>query len=206
MDTTKPRLVTFGCSFTYGTALADGPPNSNTPSKFSWPSILSEKLEIDCINKASPGASNLEILYHILNTKFEENDIVIILWSFFARGTVINKDGLEKYGLWLPNFKKWLGTNSYDHLKTISWYYMHHAELYLNSLKVKNYCYSIEKGLMEQSRPDYIKIKNLRELNGLYKNMPDLANDNAHPGPITHENFANLVYQNLLKENTNGIR
>lgn len=146
----------------------------------------------------------MEILYRTLNAELQQNDTIITLWTFFARGAVIKPEGIEKYGLWLPDFKKWLGVRTYDHLIIESWLYMHHAELYLNSLGIKNYSYVIEQGYMEQNKPKCVSLQNLRNLQGFYKEMKDLASDNAHPGPITHQGFADLVYQNLLKEQRNG--
>lgn len=184
--------------------MEDCPPKSTSPSRLAWPSLVANRLGVECVNRASPGASNLEILYHILNFDFRDTDEVVILWSFFARGAVINADGIEKYGLWLPNFKKWLGVRSYDHLITKSWLHIHHAELYLNSIGVKNTSYIIEQGYMNSKKPAYINVKNTEQTQGVFKEMKDLGTDNAHPGPETHKAFADVVYNNLTKENDHG--
>jgi hypothetical protein len=86
-----PRLIAFGCSFTYGQGLPEcaignnDSKVSNTPSELAWPAALGKLLKIETINKGIPGASNLEILYQILNFEFKNNDIVVIMWTLPVR-------------------------------------------------------------------------------------------------------------------------
>jgi len=101
------RLFAFGCSHTYGQALPDVWDYENNkeimtqgPSKYAWPQILSDKLNLDCItdrffryrkciNLGSPGASNKEVWFHIVNTEFKKSDIVVILWPGRSRWCII---------------------------------------------------------------------------------------------------------------------
>ena len=59
------RLVTFGCSLTYGHGLADCYlPNGREgpePSIQAWPKLVSNKLRIEVDNRGIPGGSNKEI-------------------------------------------------------------------------------------------------------------------------------------------------
>jgi hypothetical protein len=71
----KRRLVTFGCSFTYGQGLPDCPTGVEAPSQYSWPYLLSSQLDRQLVNRGIPGASNLQILNEILNFEFEETDL-----------------------------------------------------------------------------------------------------------------------------------
>lgn len=89
------RLVTFGCSFTYGAELPDCQnPESlkNTPSEYAWPQLAAQQLNLECVNTAEPGFGNKHILHEIINFDFLPSDIVIVLWSFFNRHCVITEN------------------------------------------------------------------------------------------------------------------
>ena len=90
------RLVLFGCSLTYGNGLPDSAtPDGSTgpsPSKMVWGELLGERLACPVVNRALPGSSNQLILDRILNFEFENEDRVIVLWSFFTRGLLYLKD------------------------------------------------------------------------------------------------------------------
>ena len=62
------RLVAFGCSQTWGSALPDvwGIKENQTihergVSKYAWPKLLANKLDVECVNLGIAGASNKEI-------------------------------------------------------------------------------------------------------------------------------------------------
>ena len=85
-----PRLVAFGCSYTYGEALPDcyDPATGRAgphPSMFAWPKLLADKLNVECVNCGEPAFSNAAILSHILDFKFCHDDICAILWTFKSR-------------------------------------------------------------------------------------------------------------------------
>ena len=56
------RLITFGCSNTYGHGLPDChvPPNEAgpNPSKVAWPQLLADRRGLECVNLGQPGGSN----------------------------------------------------------------------------------------------------------------------------------------------------
>ena len=87
------RLITFGCSNTRGDGLPDMPEditmsenNDAKSSSFVWPALLGNLLKCDeVINYAIGGNSNKNIAQDVLNTKFEKNDIVVIMWTYFTR-------------------------------------------------------------------------------------------------------------------------
>ena len=62
-------LKSFGCSFIFGSDLADdgrdGP--YATPSQLTWPALLAQHLGRDYQCYARPGSGNLQILNTILN-------------------------------------------------------------------------------------------------------------------------------------------
>jgi hypothetical protein len=107
------RLITFGCSHTFGQALpdlwnhknnktmTDSENNKNwnrdtsSPSKYAWPQLLADKLNFECINCAKIGASNKEIWNIILNTKLYKTDVIVILWTVhYGRYAIVTKEEL----------------------------------------------------------------------------------------------------------------
>lgn len=87
------RLVTFGCSNTYGHGLPDCVDNALNfgpkPSKFAWPNHLARSLGIETIeNCAVPGSSNKQIARLILAYPFEKTDLVVVGWSFIERDCI----------------------------------------------------------------------------------------------------------------------
>jgi len=89
MSTGKQKLYTYGCSFTYGQGLPDCIDLSQDfgPSKFAWPHLVSQKLNIAYKNYSDPGCTCQEVtrrfLYH--SKDFNANDIVVIVWPYFHR-------------------------------------------------------------------------------------------------------------------------
>ncbi len=106
------RLVTFGCSFTYGHGLPDcrydgdseeynDPKQVESPSKYAWPQVAADTLGVECVNMAKPGIGNKHILYRIVNFDFEPTDIVVVMWSYFDRHSVIlNNGSVEDLSAW----------------------------------------------------------------------------------------------------------
>ena len=105
----KQRLVSFGCSLTYGDELADCTNNTcgeDSPSEYAWPNLLAKSLDMECVNLGYMGASNQMILRMLsryvydseckmhydwikqperYSTRMKQNDIVIVQWSSFDR-------------------------------------------------------------------------------------------------------------------------
>ena len=83
------RLKSFGCSFIFGSELADdgrdGP--YATPSQVSWPAHLAQHLGRDYECYARPGAGNLQILENVLNqaATSNESDLFVIGWTWIDR-------------------------------------------------------------------------------------------------------------------------
>jgi hypothetical protein len=82
------RLKSFGCSFIFGSELADdgrdGP--YATPSRHTWPALLAQKLgmEYDCY--ARPGSGNLHIAERVLSqAACNEKNLYVIGWTWIDR-------------------------------------------------------------------------------------------------------------------------
>jgi hypothetical protein len=207
------RLVTFGCSVTYGHGLADcfEPENNRAgslPSKTAWPNILGEKINKEVINKSIPGASNLEILYQILNFDFLPDDLVITLWTYPSRDMIFQEPTLllpmpyHPVGSWKTDdlSKNWMKTHSDYDLSIRSWYNMHHAETYLNLCQLFNFNFSVNINHIKAQKPKYLKYNNLYldELDDLLLHDYDRALDKAHPGPIAQLKLAEFMLTNYI--------
>lgn len=92
------KLFAFGCSMTSGAALDDvwdfeNNVPINKPSKFAWPQLLADQLNLECVNLAVSGSSNKEISHTIINTpNITSNDVVIVQWTNINRWCVIQDD------------------------------------------------------------------------------------------------------------------
>ena len=99
------RLVTFGCSNTFGDSLDDTPSDENghiprvdkwnnpiKPSRYAWPAKLADRLSIPLVNAGWSGASNKRIWNNMINFSYQEGDIVIVLWTTLGRHTVLHND------------------------------------------------------------------------------------------------------------------
>lgn len=83
------RLVTHGCSFTYGEELAD-------PSSSSWPALVAKQLGLDLLNLAKPAYSNDLILEDLVSTDINKEsfqDLVIVGWTSHSRIGLKDRNG-----------------------------------------------------------------------------------------------------------------
>jgi len=209
------RLITFGCSYTYGQGLPDCENtvvntgiknfyiNSSTSSKQGWPSILSKQLDLELVNISAPGASNFEILHNILNFKFKETDTVIIMWSHYLRDLYFRNFltwicSKYRLGVWQKHFmvrkivRKWIEQMNERDFNLKSWVYIHHADLYL---KTKNVRYVHFPAVPDEltEHPCHYKIDNFYT-----QGIPllDTVAD-GHPGILSNNQTANLLHEIL---------
>ena len=203
-----PRLLTFGCSFTYGHGLPDChiPPDmpGNQPSKYAWPQLLADKLKYECINLSAPGSGNFQILMEVLKANYQKDDLVIIAFSYFTRydfykmtdkidkGININFEGSEHKQHILAE----LGIK-YLEEKTFwsNWLAIQHCELFLNSKNIKNYSFmGMPIGAREQ-QPKLISLNNF--ISNIPFILKDKALDGEHPGIKSHKLQAELIYDRI---------
>lgn len=160
------RLMCFGDSFTFGHGLPDTQDTFDDqgncivvqhPSKYAWPSLLSQIRGQELVNAGSTGASNKEIWHMIMSTHFNTSDDVVIMWSHHHRTCKIiewpSAPQLDKF-VWEPrseakfwnetikSYGNWMEDDSavmgyYQHYyeesdsELTSLLYMNHVELYL---------------------------------------------------------------------------
>jgi len=195
------RLIAFGCSYTEGIGLN---------KEETWPDVLANKLNLECINNGTSGASNKQILHNVLNFNFSPNDIVIILWTFHSRHCIISQDEIKQIGPWQV-------TNSEDKTQIVAQNphdYYHNLYDWFDSLYI-NYTYynlafyflknTVFKQLQLTTGPENISPDftwNKVYFDKIFLNeirlMYPLANDNLHPGKLAHNHFVNLVYKKII--------
>lgn len=198
----KNKLVTFGCSFTFGHGLSDchvspdypGP----TPSIYAWPSIVSNSLNNRLDNISRCGASNLEILYKILNYNFNNNDLVVVMWSKPDRDLIFKDQSMIPLGVWDTDTltKDWLNVHSEEDLATRSWLYIHHASLYFKEKQIKHYNIFAHLHFLKKHKPSFLNIDYLEIEMG---EGIDKALDGKHPGPKTHKMIADQLLTAIKK-------
>jgi hypothetical protein len=99
------NLKSFGCSFIFGSELADDGRHLScpTPSNFTWPAHLAQHLGYNYQCYARPGAGNLQIAEQVLShaTKID-NSVFVIGWTWIDRfdytNSIISND---------PQASKW---------------------------------------------------------------------------------------------------
>jgi len=208
-----PRLVTFGCSYTFGLGLPDVHPlvsiKDTAPSKFAWPNLLASKLGYDCINNSVPGSGNLEILLKVFQTEYQPDDVVIVGWSHFTRYDFYkivskNYDGARIYEK-DKNFKKVVLESKFSEINyqlnsfVKNWLCISHANLFLTTMGIKNYFYLNTTGWEAENKPEYIPVDG--NLNIYPEDYTiDQALDNAHAGLKSQELLAHLMYNKINNE------
>lgn len=88
------RIVSFGCSLTYGEELSDATPDGNKFSYKAYPARIADYYECDYTSYAKPGYSNesiLRTLHDYITSDYTKKDAVVIGWSGIDRTEFYNK-------------------------------------------------------------------------------------------------------------------
>ena len=189
---------------TYGHGLPDCfvPPchDGPNPSQLAWPALVANKLNLLVDNQAKPGASNLEILNKILNYDFQKDDTVTVMWSFTDRDLIFGKKNIfgqqtnTPLGIWnqtdLSNH--WAAVHSEADIGTRSWFYIHHADLFLKSKGLRSFnFYASQKHL---KKPKFIDVPVHK-----VETWKDFGLDESHPGVKSHQAIAEKIYKIVSK-------
>jgi hypothetical protein len=88
----RKKLIAIGCSFTRKTSFTQDTfnPVVHLPGFFHvWPTLLSEKLDMDCLNLGKGGQGNeyisAKLIDTILSEKKEDIGLVVLMWSGWQR-------------------------------------------------------------------------------------------------------------------------
>jgi hypothetical protein len=94
------KIKSFGCSFIFGSELADNPDSKvladpvDQFSQLTWPALFAKQLGYDYDCHARPGAGNLQIAERVLNEcSSADSDFFIINWTFIDRFDRFNFSG-----------------------------------------------------------------------------------------------------------------
>jgi hypothetical protein len=201
------RLITFGCSYTYGTALPDcknwmlGKLHNLQPSNMGWASLLAQKLGLECVNESFPGASNSEIMYNVLKYNYKKHDTVVIMWTHYARDMLFNFSYKypffrDRLGPWAKTHqeRKWAEYLSEKDYAMKSWFHIHHADLYLQQQGVKYIHYPATPKELDSYRLEFINVNNYHS-DGI--EYVDKATDDMHPGIQSNRLLAEKMYRIL---------
>jgi len=204
-------IVAFGCSNTYGEGLKDcwiDGKEASKPSKLAWPQLLGNMFDRNVVNNSKPGCSNKYIEYSVLeNEHIKENDIVVILWTYYDRTTTYNEDKIP-YRILPSDLHPEKDAGPSANLKNTKFYYenihssfdswrdfytrLNNVRDYLDSKKIKNYHFSCEREHpYVEKTPKWNRV-NLHNT-PFVKGMP-LALDNSHPGEESHKRLADIMY------------
>lgn len=188
---TSNKLITFGCSITYGQYL-------DNPSEKSWPSVLAKKLGLACDNQGVPGASAKQIWWNIVNYDFSKHDTVAILWSYFDRWCIIKQDQIERFNVW--DVKKNQKTQDYyehfhdDYDMLIQYLLMvNHAQQYLDNKGITKQIHLTVDPIDKNFSWNQVRFVPVY-LDDYRKQFPR-AQDNQHPGAEAYKEFAKQVYR-----------
>lgn len=222
------RLVAFGCSFTYGEGLPDclndkKGNSSPTPSKLVWPALVGEMLSREVVNLGCSGSSNKHASISCLETDYQEDDIVIFLWTYWHRTAILRSDGGVTKIIPSNNedfkfatrsrielIKNYYGNiyNPYDSFVE-DMAYINLAKRHLDSKGIKNWHFHIGDIPYVESIPrGFLKTHNLKidlpEWNQVtFKNLrlPKLDTcPDGHPGPLSQQTMAGKIYKGIKKE------
>ncbi len=199
------RLVTFGCSNTYGQGLEDCYWEDNEsfkygPSQYAWPQLVANRLGIECCNESIPGASNKLIMHQIISFPLLPTDTVVVMWSFQDRFHIITDD-ISKNVFYHKPITPWhkdkasknyykLIYNEYDH-NLMTDHYINYVGLYLEKNNITNLQATCSHNL---THPLVFDIQHRTLLDEYPK-----ALDNMHIGPEAHKEVANRIYERITQ-------
>jgi hypothetical protein len=179
------KLITFGCSNTFGVGLQDCWPDTSFPSKLGWAQQLANGLNLPLTNLSRAGASNLGILDDIISADITTNDLVFVMWTHLDRSRIVSSTVIGDAGPWMIT-ETWRkkkieaeigGKEFLNQVKNYFKYYytetdsynnflmsMHHAQCYLNDKKL-NYLFTTTVPWLDRI-PDLFKnVEFVKQLN-----------------------------------------
>ena len=102
------QVKSFGCSFIFGSDLADNVAARNQPradySRFTWPALLAKHLNTGYECYARPGSGNFQIMERILSQSVMDSDtnLFVIGWTWIDRFDYIDSQATRynRHGFW----------------------------------------------------------------------------------------------------------
>ncbi len=224
-------LKSFGCSFVFGTELADHDRELpfSVPSQYTWPALLADHLQIPYQCHAIPGSGNLQILENVLNQASvgKSTDLFVISWTWIDRFDYYDTDQNPhpKKAFWstvMPSDQDQVATTYFKKLhseykdKLCSLIYI---KLAIDTLQQKNIpflmtymddllfdqAYHISpavRDLQDSVRPHMTDFDGLTFLQWSHKHDFQISK-NMHPLDQAHKEAAKLLFTVFDKQKTN---
>ena len=197
------RLVTFGCSHTYGMGLED-------PSKEAWPHVLGKLIGKEkVVNKGNTGASIKEITHTAFNFKFLPTDTVVILWTHLNRYCITGKERCIRINPWFVD-KDSLSDYYYKNVHT-EYDDMFQSRSFILSTeyvireKVDSLYHAFSDGKVLNLLSHHLKSKNYHKKHFTRLLKYGLALDNSHLGAKANEIFAKEVCDFINEKDKNLV-
>jgi hypothetical protein len=209
------RLITFGCSNTYGHGLPDChiPPNEAGPhpSKYAWPQLLADRRQLECVNLGQPGGSNKLMWWRTVNFEFEPTDVVIYYATEPNRDAILNNapndNRANQMGTWssvdkrVKAFHRYVAqSNSAKTWEYQSYVHIDHAYQHVLRQGVKDIFHFKRNNIVFQHKlPKWATFKfQPIDIEDMIVD-PDLALDKSHDGPKSHKQIARRMDKFLPK-------
>jgi len=197
------QLWVAGCSTTLGMGVDDDK---------RYASILSRKLNLPFSLLAHPGASNTWISDQILRSDIRQHDLVILGVTSSSRITMFHNNQVVHSGIatFAPDSRKYPELNIHQLSADTRIY-----EDLCAILRVINFCEKIGAKLIVLGihaelpvTAELSKYKNFIFHYGKFgyssrDNFPDIGRDGRHPGPKSHQLFADLIIAKIKELNYN---
>lgn len=183
------RLITFGCSLTYGQFLEDRDKNS-------WPAQLGALLNVPVINMGLHGSSNKEILYRILNFNFQPDDVCVIMWTNIYRWIIFNEEKSNRVGAWQDT----------KQAKSFVEHFWSEYDMCLDLFERANHAnriipssyHLVSHNLWLKNEPYWNKVNFLTNIDfHIIRNQYPPAGDGDHPGPDAYTDLAKKLYNEI---------
>lgn len=214
------KLVTFGCSRTYGSGLPDIYPDMGNMlgSSYAWPVHFKNYMgSSELLNLAKPGIDNSHISRLVLeysSSNQGNDDFYIIQWTAPNRISFYNEitKSYDFLGPWSINDSdknKVLKAKNYystfhselqSKINTLSLIYF--IQLHLEKLNKKYFMFSFIKTLKKGIPDNILKWYPLNKdlfypinSHSVEPEYSDIALDNNHNGVKFHKRFAELLYE-----------
>ena len=196
------KIVFFGDSFTYGHGLDSGP----GPSKLGWANLLCNMRNASGRNLSQPGSSNLEILWTMLHTEIDPDEIIIVQWSFWDRDCLLDDSNIAKIGPWIESSIPYYKVHSNSDMIKRNWLTISHGLLWLkqrsnsylmlgNEQHYTGHRLTLNKVVTSESDNNILKLtdKIVPHCFNSQTIIGDIAEDNLHPGPKSNIKWAEFV-------------
>lgn len=153
----------MGCSFTQGYGLKN-------PQEDSWPALLANNFNLECVNLSQPGAGNEFISNTVLEymlTNDTKDCFFIIAYSEYLRMDFCHKSDENLFIHLTPSNMQWIELTKAVYPRYVNHHYFFKKFL-LNVIKIQSYC--------KLHDIDYVMLNGITTVDRKLLDMPDIKN------------------------------